>query len=108
MTIHRSEFSTSLLFHPLLTSHTGNYTCQVVMVMRLIVVMMMVVIMMVVVMMVVMMVVMVVMMMVVMMMVVMVVQFNYMKKCHDLSNLPANVKTALEPDSRIRHFSLVW
>ena len=29
MTIHRSEFSTSLLFHPLLTSHTGNYTCQV-------------------------------------------------------------------------------
>ena len=53
MTIHRSEFSTSLLFHPLLTSHTGNYTCQVVMVMRLIVVMMMVVIMMVVVMMVV-------------------------------------------------------
>ena len=49
MTIHRSEFSTSLLFHPLLTSHTGNYTCQVVMVMRLIVVMMMVVIMMVVV-----------------------------------------------------------
>ena len=107
MTIHRSEFSTSLLFHPLLTSHTGNYTCQVVMVMRLIVVMMMVVIMMVVVMMVVM-VVMVVMMMVVMMMVVMVVQFNYMKKCHDLSNLPANVKTALEPDSRIRHFSLVW
>ena len=104
MTIHRSEFSTSLLFHPLLTSHTGNYTCQVVMVMRLIVVMMMVVIMMVVVMMVVM----VVMMMVVMMMVVMVVQFNYMKKCHDLSNLPANVKTALEPDSRIRHFSLVW
>ena len=80
MTIHRSEFSTSLLFHPLLTSHTGNYTCQVVMVMRLIVVMMMVVIMMVVVMMVVMMVVMVVMMMVVMMMVVMVVQLNYMKK----------------------------
>ena len=76
MTIHRSEFSTSLLFHPLLTSHTGNYTCQVVMVMRLIVVMMMVVIMMVVVMMVVM----VVMMMVVMMMVVMVVQLNYMKK----------------------------
>ena len=66
-------------------------------------VMMMVVIMMVVVMMVVM-VVMVVMMMVVMMMVVMVVQFNYMKKCHDLSNLPANVKTALERDSRIRHF----
>ena len=61
MTIHRSEFSTSLLFHPLLTSHTGNYTCQVVMVMRLIVVMMMVV-------------------MVVMMMVVMVVQLNYMKK----------------------------
>ena len=106
MTIHRSEFSTSLLFHPLLTSHTGNYTCQVVMVMRLIVVMMMVVIMMVVVMMVVM-VVMVVMMMVVMMMVVMVVQLNYMKKCHDLSNLPANVKTALEPEPRIRHFSLV-
>ena len=94
MTIHRSEFSTSLLFHPLLTSHTGNYTCQVVMVMRLIVVMMMVV--MVVIMMVVAM-------MVVMMMVVMVVQFNYMKKCHDLSNLPANVKTALEPEPRIRH-----
>ena len=66
MTIHRSEFSTSLLFHPLLTSHTGNYTCQVVMVMRMIVVMMMVV--------------MVVMMMVVVMMVVMVVQLNYMKK----------------------------
>ena len=60
MTIHRSEFSTSLLFHPLLTSHTGNYTCQVVMVMRLIVVM-------------------VVIMIVVVMMVVMVVQLNYMK-----------------------------
>ena len=29
VTIHRSEFSTSLLFHPLLASHTGNYTCQV-------------------------------------------------------------------------------
>ena len=71
VTIHRSEFSTSLLFHPLLTSHTGNYTCQVVMVMRLIVVMMMVV--MVVIMMLVAM-------MVVMMMVVMVVQLNYMKK----------------------------
>jgi len=28
VTIHRSEFSTSLLFHPLLASHTGNYTCQ--------------------------------------------------------------------------------
>ena len=61
MTIHRSEFSTSLLFHPLLTSHTGNYTCQVVMEMRLIVVM-------------------VVIMIVVVMMVVMVVQLNYMKK----------------------------